>query len=106
MTKTGSTAIQEFLAANAQELAACGMVYVPSHGCLWEPLPEYAGWERHQVSLADRFTPVRQALDSGVDVIVSDENLMYSLTRDADRLVRIQEFIGDHPVQVVLYLRR
>lgn len=106
MTKTGSTAIQEFLAANAQELAACGMAYVPSQGCLWEPLPEYAGWERHRVSLADRFAPVRQVLDSGLDAIVSDENLMYSLTRDANRLSRIQEFVGGHPVQVVLYLRR
>jgi hypothetical protein len=106
MTKTGSTAIQEFLAINASALRSTGFVYVPSQGCLWAPLPVYDGWERHRVSLERQWTPVRRALESGMNVVFSDEGLMYDFSRDADRVGLIRELVGGASMEVICYLRR
>lgn len=106
MTKTGSTAIQEFLEANTEQLDKDGFIYVIPRKHAWAGPPYDEQYERKCATFEETWGPVRDALvNSSNDVIWIEEDLIHIFLEDIDRLKQVQEFVS-RPVEIVMYLRR
>lgn len=106
--KTGSTAIQDALNANTGALEAAGIAFVQSgrhraaHNDLANAIRRGGADHKFKTALADEVTTEASQRPDG-QLLLSSE--MFSLI-DAARIRDALPFLSEHPLRIVVYLRR